>query len=84
MNMMSPEEMEKKKVWVLDNCTCPQCPSWLECGEKGGFCFPMIGKSGCIKEEKGCICGGCPVHDKLELKHLYFCTKGSEKEQAGM
>jgi hypothetical protein len=44
----------------------------------------MIGKSGCITEEKGCICGGCPVTNKLGLKHAYYCTKGSEREQSGM
>jgi hypothetical protein len=82
--MMSPEEIEKRKEWVLENCTCMSCPSWVECDEEGGFCFQTIGKSRCIKEEKGCICGGCPVYDKLELKHLYFCTKGSEQEQSGM
>lgn len=78
---MDPEEMEKKRTWVLENCICQQCPSWVECDESGGFCFPSIGKSACINEEKGCICGGCPVNEKLKMKHLYFCTKGSENEQ---
>ena len=78
---MSPEEMEKKKEMVLSKCVCKNCPSWVECGEKGGFCFPAIGKSGCIKEEKGCICGGCPVYTEMKLENGYYCTKGSEKEQ---
>jgi len=43
-----------------------------------------FGKSKCIKEEKGCVCGGCPVTMKMGLKHGYYCTKGSEKEQLGM
>ena len=81
---MSPEEMKQKKEMVLSMCICPNCPSWVECGEKGGFCFPAIGKSSCIKDENGCICGGCPVTEKMGLKHIYFCTKGSEKEQSGM
>ena len=81
---MGSQEMEEKKNMVLSMCTCGSCPSWFECGEKGGFCLAMIGKSGCIKEEKGCICGGCPVYEKMSLKNMYFCTRGSEKEQSGM
>jgi len=77
-------EMEEKKKMVLEMCICGECPSWVECGEKGGFCFPTIGKSGCIKEEKGCICGKCPVYSKMSLKNGYYCTRGSEKEQSGM
>lgn len=80
---MSAEEIEKKKAMVLELCICSTCPSWVECGEKGGFCFHTIGKSSCIKEEKGCICGGCPVFEKMSLANIYFCTKGSEKEQSG-
>jgi len=74
---------EEKKKMVLEKCICAKCPSWVECGEKGGYCHPAIGKSKCIKEEKGCICGGCPVTKELGLKHGYYCTKGSEKEQSG-
>ncbi len=81
---MTPEEMEKKKQMVLSMCTCKSCPSWVECDEAGGYCFAPIGKSACITEEKGCICGGCPVYAQMDLKHGYYCTKGSEKEQAGM
>ncbi|GAJ05980.1 unnamed protein product [marine sediment metagenome] len=78
------KEMEEKKNMVINMCICKNCPSWVECNEQGGFCFPTIGKSKCITEEKGCICGGCPVTEKMGLKHIYFCTKGSEKEQSGM
>lgn len=36
-------------------------------GEKEkSFCFSMTGKSSCITEEKGCICG-CPVYAKMNL-----------------
>ena len=62
-------------------CTVCTCPSWRECGEDGGYCFPDIGKSKCITEELGCICGGCPVAKMMELKNIYFCTQGSEPEQ---
>ena len=70
---------EEKKAYVFANCICGKCPSWVECGEKGGFC--LIGKSTCIKEEKGCICPDCPVTKKMGLKHGYYCTRGSALEQ---
>jgi hypothetical protein len=81
---MNMAEMEEKKKMVLGMCICKSCPSWVECAEKGGFCFPSIGKSKCIKEEKGCICGACPIMKKMGLKHGYYCIKGSEKEQLGI
>ncbi len=34
---MTPEEMEQRKRMVLDMCICGSCPSWVECGEKGGY-----------------------------------------------
>lgn len=81
---MSPEEMEEKKQMVLGMCICRGCPSWVEYDEQGGFCLATIGKSGCIMEEKRCICGGCPVKAKMGLKHTFFCTRGSETEQGGL
>jgi anaerobic selenocysteine-containing dehydrogenase len=77
---------EQKKEYVFTNCICGKCPSWLECGEKGGFC--LVGKSTCIKEKKGCICPDCPVTKKMDLKWGYHRTRGSaasmmEAEAAG-
>ena len=73
---------EQKAEFVFANCVCAKCPSWTEeCtakGEKGGYC--AIGKSGCIVEEKGCICPECPVTAKLGLKWGYYCTRGSAAE----
>ncbi|MCQ1537390.1 DUF2769 domain-containing protein [Methanosarcina sp. KYL-1] len=63
-------------------CICPDCPSWVECGEKGGFCFETIEKSRCISEENGCICLGCPVAISFGFEYMYYCTKGSAKEQS--
>jgi hypothetical protein len=80
------DQMEEKKKMVVQMCTCERCPSYKDCTAEGGerelgFCFPGIGKSKCIAEEKGCICANCPVTAQMQLKNLYFCTKGSEKEQ---
>jgi hypothetical protein len=79
---MNKKEMEEKKEMVLSMCICPSCPSWVECDEDGGFCLVNIGKSECISEEKGCVCGKCPVTEELGLKHGFYCTRGSEEEQS--
>jgi hypothetical protein len=80
---VDPKEMEEKKKMVLSMCICKDCPTYVECGEAGGYCFPLIGKSGCIKEEKQCICAECPVYSKMGLKHTFYCTRDSEKAQSG-
>lgn len=81
---MDEKDMEEKKNMILNMCICRKCPSWIECNEKGGYCFSIIKKSKCITKENGCICSGCPVTANMGLKHIYFCTKGSEKEQSNM
>lgn len=58
-------------------CICRRCPSYLDCREEIAFC--IAGKSKCIREEKGCLCPGCPVQGKMGFKHAYYCTRGSEK-----
>ncbi|MBP2146931.1 hypothetical protein J2129_002385 [Methanofollis sp. W23] len=83
MKPIMTTEMEEKKQMVLSLCTCTECPSFEDCGEEGGYCFPSIGMSACITAEKGCICGGCPVYEKMGLEHIYYCSRGSEKDQAG-
>jgi len=74
-----PGEMteEQKEEFVFSKCICKRCPSYVECGEKAGFC--LIGKSTCIKEKKGCICPDCPVTKKMGLRWGYYCTEGSAK-----
>lgn len=66
---------EQKQEYVFANCICGKCPSWVECGEKGGFC--LVGRSDCITEKKGCICPDCPVTKKMRLKWGYYCIEGS-------
>ncbi|MBS3163530.1 DUF2769 domain-containing protein [Candidatus Woesearchaeota archaeon] len=62
-------------------CICPECPSFVECRQLA-FCFKKVGKSKCIKEEKGCLCPGCPVQAKMNFKHAYYCTRGCEEDQS--
>ena len=70
--------MELKEA--KEKCNCPACPSYVNCKEHA-FCFEQIGKSRCIKEEKGCLCPACPVQDKQKFKHVFYCIRGSEKQQ---
>lgn len=69
---------DEKKEYVLSNCICRKCPSYVKCDEDVGYC--LVGKSNCIKEKKGCICPECPVTKKMELKWGYYCTDGSAME----
>jgi hypothetical protein len=77
---------ELQKTEILGLCICEGCPSYEDCAEKGGtkekaFCMSFVGKSKCITIDKGCICGACPVKQKMRLKNILFCIKGSEQEQ---
>lgn len=64
------------------NCICPQCPTYRDCDEPVAFCMHDPSKSICIAEERGCLCGDCPVHSANGFIYGYYCTRGSEKELA--
>ncbi len=63
-------------------CICHGCPSYFDCGEKLAFCMWEEGKSSCIKSEIACVCPGCPVQEQMHYEHVYYCTRGNEKEQS--
>jgi len=71
--------MDKKEAIKL--CICRLCPTYIECREEIAFCLSTTGKSKCIKEEKGCLCPGCPVHEKMGFKYVYYCIRGNEKDE---
>lgn len=62
-------------------CICGMCPTYVECKEEIAFCLSMVGISKRIKIEKGCLCPGCPVHEKMGLKRVYYCIRGNENDQ---
>jgi len=64
-------------------CICPECPSYVNCREHVAFCLSESGQSACIQQQRGCICNGCPVHDRLDFRYGYYCLEGSERAQAG-
>lgn len=67
----------KQEEIVTQMCICPDCPSWVEAGERGGFCFETIPKSRYISEKKGCICPSCPVAKKVGFGDSYYCIRES-------
>ena len=64
---------EEDENFVLKECVCKNCPSYLDCKETIGYC--VLNKSKCIKKRDGCICGGCSVYRKLNLEGYYFCLE---------
>jgi hypothetical protein len=65
---------------AVSQCICAMCPTYFECGETIAYCLADAGKSKCITTESGCICTGCSVQEALKFTHVFYCTKGSEKE----
>jgi hypothetical protein len=63
-------------------CICRQCPSFVDCSERVAYCLQETRKSNCIKDQRGCICGGCSVWKQLGFKNGYYCVLGSEKKQS--
>lgn len=86
-DMMSLPEAERaaKMAEATKICRdfCGRCPSYKGTGETA-LLFCANGKSSIIKDERGCICGGCPVQKNMALRWRYYCTRGSGREQAGM
>jgi hypothetical protein len=65
-----------------DLCICPDCPTYVACGEPLAFCLYVEGHSTCITAERGCICPECPVYASKDLQYDFYCTRGNEKVQA--
>ncbi len=83
MSDLSDEEMKKQIDEIKKVCKdyCGECPTYMGTGETElGFC--ATGKSDIIKKEKGCMCAGCPITEKLSLRWEYYCTRGTGQEQA--
>ena len=76
---------EKQKNDALDQVKftckdyCGKCPSYMGTGETN-LAFCSIGKSSIIKEEKGCLCGQCPISKTMMLRWTNYCTRGSALE----
>lgn len=75
---MTKEERQQRQEYVLKNCKCKGCPTYVEGDDPVGYCFPPIGTSRKIQWEKECICETCPIWKEFELEHTHYCTRCSE------
>lgn len=62
---------------IISKCLCSKCNSYVQGDNPTGYCFPLIGTSQKIHNEKDCICSTCPVYKEHELDHTYYCTRCS-------
>ncbi len=74
-------EFEEKLPMVQEMCICEHCPTYIPEETVEGFCYPLVGKSTVISQEKGCDCPKCPVYKNMAMKNGYYCTRGSELGQ---
>lgn len=72
------KQLEQSKAMRI----CSNCSSYVDTGER--ILFRGLGKGSKVKEEKGCVCGTCPVAAHMGLTRLYYCTRGSERDQRGV
>ncbi|MDD1675945.1 MAG: DUF2769 domain-containing protein [Methanomicrobiales archaeon] len=75
-----PDEQKKILSSLQDMCICPTCPTHTQCAkDKNEVLFCVVGMDfGCIAEDKGCLCPGCPVTEVMGLSFNRFCMNGSE------
>lgn len=66
---------------VLHICKdyCGKCPSNPGTGEPA-LVFCTFGKSTVKHEQKGCLCGQCPITKTMSLRWDYYCTQGKAVE----
>jgi hypothetical protein len=81
--MLSSEEQRKSMITDMEQCICPDCPTYNDCAKnamEGLFCAHGTSFH-CISEEKDCICPSCPITEQYGLTRNFFCTRGSEAAQ---
>ena len=75
---MSDDEHRKKQDYVVKNCRCAKCPTYIAGDAPVGYCFPLIGTSKKIQWEKSCVCETCPIYKEYGLTHTFYCTRCSQ------
>lgn len=79
---MGAEESANKQAYVIKNCRCTGCPTYVKGDTPTGYCFPLTGTSKAIKLEKECVCETCPIYREFALTHTFYCTRCSQVCQA--
>jgi hypothetical protein len=70
-----------ERIMGIRLCLCRICPTYRDCNEVIAFCLGSTGTSACIQKEQGCLCPGCPVQEQEGFSHVYYCTRGTERDQ---
>ncbi|UCE12725.1 MAG: DUF2769 domain-containing protein [Candidatus Heimdallarchaeota archaeon] len=79
--VMTDSQREAAAENVIHFCKdyCGKCPTNQGTGETArAFC--SLGKSEVIQEQKGCLCGQCPISKTMSLRWDYYCTQGKALE----
>lgn len=82
IEQMAQKDYQSKQDYVVKNCKCAGCPTYVKGDVPTGYCFPLIGTSKKIQWEKDCICASCPVYKEYELDYSHYCTRCSQVCQA--
>lgn len=75
---MEEVEYRKRQDYVVKNCKCAKCPTYIAGDAPVGYCFPLIGTSKKIQWEKECVCETCPIYGEYDLTHTFYCTRCSQ------
>jgi len=75
---LGKDEYKKRQDYVIKNCKCKTCPTYVAGDAPTGYCYPTIGTSKKIQWEKDCICESCPVYKEYELNLTHYCTRCSQ------
>lgn len=73
---------ETSKEEAENFCLCYDCPTYVEGATPVAYCHPEVGSSDEIEKESACLCERCPVYNDQDLENDFYCTRGSEEEQA--
>ena len=78
---MSEVDQKRSVENLIGYCEeyCGKCPTYEGSGETTlGLC--TIGKSTKIQEQKGRLCGQCPISRTMSLRWDHYCVKGKAME----
>jgi hypothetical protein len=71
--------MKASIAMISPLCICSKCPTYA--GNKDPKVYCARGASPQPIEMKGCKCADCPVQKMMRLKNMYYCYKGSNRQQ---
>ncbi|MBI5888442.1 MAG: DUF2769 domain-containing protein [Deltaproteobacteria bacterium] len=71
-------DFKKRQDYILKNCRCTKCPTYVQGDAPTGYCYPAFGTSKQIHWEKECVCKTCSIFKEYELTHSFYCTRCSQ------